>query len=144
LHSNPVGPGLEKDQARFWSKVSLPNEDGCMIFAGAPRDRKRSRYGGFWVTGRTVRAHIYSYVLAYGAVPLGLVVDHVRANGCRTTLCVAPNHLEAVTQEENIRRGDTGGFHRRKTHCPRWHLYDEANTYRNPKGYRRCRTCRGY
>jgi hypothetical protein len=28
-----------------------------------------------------------------------------------------------------------------KTHCPQGHPYDEANTYRNSKGGRECRTC---
>lgn len=30
----------------------------------------------------------------------------------------------------------------RITHCPRGHLYDEANTYNQPNGERLCRTCR--
>lgn len=28
------------------------------------------------------------------------------------------------------------------THCPKGHLYDEKNTYRNAKGHRTCRKCR--
>lgn len=28
-----------------------------------------------------------------------------------------------------------------KTHCPQGHPYDESNTYRDPKGTRRCREC---
>jgi recombination endonuclease VII len=29
-----------------------------------------------------------------------------------------------------------------KTHCPKGHPYDEANTWVSPKGWRRCRRCR--
>jgi len=29
-----------------------------------------------------------------------------------------------------------------KTHCPQGHPYDEANTYRKPRGDRECRICR--
>jgi len=29
-----------------------------------------------------------------------------------------------------------------KTHCPQGHLYDEANTYNNPRGGRECKACR--
>jgi hypothetical protein len=29
-----------------------------------------------------------------------------------------------------------------KTHCPRGHAYDEANTFRDRKGSRVCRECR--
>jgi hypothetical protein len=33
-------------------------------------------------------------------------------------------------------------YQRSKTHCPRGHAYDEANTVRRPgTGYRHCRTC---
>lgn len=33
-------------------------------------------------------------------------------------------------------------FQQAKTHCPRGHPYDAANTYWAPRGDRRCRTCR--
>jgi hypothetical protein len=29
-----------------------------------------------------------------------------------------------------------------KTHCPKKHPYDDANTYRHPSGRRHCRACR--
>lgn len=35
------------------------------------------------------------------------------------------------------RNGHTG-----RTHCVKGHLYDEANTYIQPNGTRRCRTCK--
>lgn len=44
---------------------------------------------------------VYLHRLAYGDVPPGLVVDHL----CRNRGCINPAHLEAVTNEENIRRG---------------------------------------
>ena len=31
---------------------------------------------------------------------------------------------------------------RAKTHCPKKHPYDDANTYRHPSGRRQCRACR--
>lgn len=109
-----------------------------MLWLGSLRD---GRYGGFWINGRNVRAHRYAYVLAYGPVPDGLVVDHVKRRGCTSTLCVAPNHLEAVTPGDNIRRGGTGARLRDKTHCPKGHPYAGPNLYVTPKGHRRCRTC---
>jgi hypothetical protein len=33
-------------------------------------------------------------------------------------------------------------FYANKTHCPRGHEYDEANTYNKPNGSRECRACR--
>lgn len=102
---------------------------------------KDGRYGGFWLAGRTIRAHRYAYVLAYGPIPEGLVIDHDRAKGCVSTLCVAPDHLEAVTQGDNIRRGNTGARMRKKTHCPQGHPYAGENLRLTPKGHRRCRSC---
>jgi hypothetical protein len=50
----------------------------------------------------TYRAHRVAYVLAKGAIPEGLVLDHL----CRTPACVNPDHLEPVTNHENILRGN--------------------------------------
>lgn len=136
----------EKDQARFWAKVALPNANGCMLWLGRPTP---ADYGQFWLDGRYLGAHRVSYVLAYGEIPEGLQVDHVKARGCVSTMCVAPEHLEAVTQRENIRRGAAGRgpnrapllWNARKTHCPQGHPYAGDNLYAH-KGYRYCRTCR--
>jgi hypothetical protein len=114
-----------------------------MLWLGGSRaGRKDERYGGFWLEGRTVRAHRYAYVLAYGPVPDGMVVDHVKANGCTNTLCVAPLHLEAVTDEENIRRGDTAAHFKARTHCPQGHPYAGENLIVKKSGHRVCRECK--
>lgn len=52
-------------------------------------------------TKTNARAHRYAYELAYGPIAEGLVIDHL----CRNKPCVRPDHLEAVTNAENIRRG---------------------------------------
>jgi hypothetical protein len=49
---------------------------------------------------------------------------------------VRPDHLEVVTGLENMRRR-----YLPVTHCPAGHPYDAANTYVNPRGHRKCRTC---
>lgn len=129
----------ERDQARFWSKVALPNANGCMLWLAG---KSNVGYGQFSLGGAPKRAHRISYELAYGPIPQGLFLDHL----CRVRHCVAPLHLEAVTPAENIRRvPDHSVFGRHKsakTHCPHGHPYDDANTYVNTSGARVCRACR--
>lgn len=95
----------DKDIRRFWSKVALPDENGCMLWLGKPR---KDGYAIFSLNRWPILAHRIAYELAYGPVPDGLQVDHVKSRGCRHRHCVAPAHLEAVTQRENIRRGNAG------------------------------------
>ena len=88
---------VEKDEARFWAKVGLPNADGCMEWMG----HRTNGYGSFWLEGKNVRVHRVSYELCVGPIPEGLQIDHK----CRNRACVRPDHLEPVTSRENIRRG---------------------------------------
>lgn len=130
----------EKDQARFWPKVALPNEQGCMLWT---KRLDPNGYAHITISGRDEYAHRVSYVLAYGDIPSGLVVDHVKAKGCTNRHCVAPEHLEAVTQAENVRRGRANEWRKDQTHCPQDHSYSGDNLIIDgTTGARRCRTCR--
>jgi hypothetical protein len=57
-------------------------------------------YGAVWRDGRIIGAHRYVYEALMRPIPKGLQLDHL----CRTPACVNPDHLEPVTQTENIRR----------------------------------------
>jgi len=130
----------ERDQARFWSKVALPNEQGCMLWTDYVG---KKGYASFSADGQRWLVHRFSYALAYGEIPAGAVIDHVKANGCRHRHCVAPAHLEAVTGAENNRRSTSPtATNARKTRCHRGHAFDEQNTYNDPAGQRQCRACR--
>jgi HNH endonuclease len=89
-------------------------------------------------------AHAFSYEIAHGPVPPGLVLDHL----CRHPACVNPDHLEPVTQRENILRGaaPTVLLHHAGV-CKRGHSQDETTAYRRKGGPRKgtvvyCKICR--
>ncbi len=118
---------------RFMSFVSI-QPSGCWLWAG----RLDPDYGRFTVHGVTIRCPRAAWLVLRGPIPDGFEPDHL----CRLKPCVNPDHMELVTHLENIRRGDAGKHLSDRTHCPQGHPYDEANTYLNPNGSRKCRICR--
>jgi hypothetical protein len=90
-------------EPRFWEKVNkegrIPEHDKslgpCWEWT-AGTDNKG--YGLFRLNGKIQRAHRLSYEAVNGETDLTL--DHK----CLFTSCVNPDHLEAVTREENNRR----------------------------------------
>lgn len=119
-------------EQRFWSKVDPCRTDGCMLFVGYCDPQG---YGRINVNGIPLLAH---HFLA-GKPPEGLEWDHVKER-CGHRNCVWPEHLEAVTHAENLRRGNHPP-QAHPTHCPRGHVYDEANTYLEGGKHFQCRHC---
>lgn len=125
------------EAATAFSDRVVERPDGCWEWSGA---RNNLGYGQLTIGVRTREyAHRYSYRLHKGPIPEGLELDHL----CRHPWCVNPEHLEAVTHAENIRRGH---FKRSgKTHCPSGHPYSGPNLSVRHRGdgrqFRMCRTC---
>ncbi len=69
-----------------------------------------------------------------------MTLDHL----CRNKACVNPEHLEPVTQKENVLRGvGPTAINAKKTHCIRGHEFNEQNTIFHPRtNYRTCRVCK--
>lgn len=64
----------------------------------------------------------------------------ISPSGRRWRVCRACNRERAVARM-NREKPDRLPAHALRTHCPRGHAYDEANTYYNKNGHRSCRAC---
>lgn len=76
---------------RFWSKVDKTGE--CWIWIASTRNG----YGQFRTREAYVLSHRFSYELAAGPIPEGLVIDHI----CHNPSCVRPAHLRLATPKQN-------------------------------------------
>lgn len=133
---------------RLLQRICVDAESGCWRWTGAT---DRGGYGHIHtgkVLGKTrmTRTHRVAYEFYVGPVPNGLQIDHVRSRGCLHRDCCNPDHLEAVTPQENSRRGRgpevSGRRNAAKTHCPQGHPYSGGNVYYTPsRPGRICREC---
>lgn len=121
---------LNSEIERFWKFVDKTGT--CWLWTGA----KTKGYGRFGRQG----AHRFSWILANGPIPKGKCLDHL----CRVPSCVRPDHLEPVTNRENILRGiGPSAINAQKTHCTSGDPYSQENTYVMRQGGRMCRLCIG-
>ena len=121
-----------RERISFNSEI---NVFGCWIWGKSLKDG----YGVIKVSGRTRPAHVVSYEEHVGPVPGGMQLDH----RCRVRQCVNPDHLEPVTQLENVDRGKLGEQRRRGT-CARGHSLAQYGETRTSRGREttRCGECR--
>lgn len=118
--------------ARFWNNVE--KTDSCWNWKGY----KDFGYGRFTIYNTKLMAHRFSYEMKNGMIDPELCLDHL----CRNKKCVNPDHLEAVTIGENVRRGiSTAATNFNKITCIRNHLLSGDNLYITKDGRRQCRAC---
>lgn len=113
----------------FWEKVEVT--ESCWLWVASTNGKGYGTYSK-WKLNRY--AHRYAYEMVNGEIVDGLEIDHL----CGTRNCVRPDHLEAVTHAENMRR-----MSQSQTHCKRGHEFTPENTrimnYGN--GRRLCKEC---
>ena len=117
----------------FWDKTRMTGS--CWNWIGSLNPKG---YGQYYDGVKPIKAHRFSYELFKGKIPEGLQLDHL----CRNRKCVNPNHLEIVTNKENVLRGvGMSAANSRKTHCSKGHAFTLENTY-NYRKTRACKKCR--
>lgn len=92
----------------------------------------KNGYCYFRINNRNIYIHRWVFFYFNGSIPDGYEIDHT----CNNIWCANPNHLDAVTPEENKARARA-----RRTHCQYGHAFDAINTYISHKGHRSCRIC---
>ena len=125
-------------QLPVWERIRLRLEypdSGCWIFTG-PKSRG---YGHIGHQRREVATHRVSYEHHVGPIPAGMQIDHL----CRQRACCNPEHLEVVTQRENIHRSEAPTIVQFRTgFCKRGHPQTPENRVAYPSlPHGTCRPC---
>jgi HNH endonuclease len=84
-----------QDKARFWSRI-VKDPSGCWLFTGS---LQQGGYGRTTIDGKQITTHRFSWIIANGPIPPGLVVCHK----CNTPPCCNPAHLFLGTTLQNNR-----------------------------------------
>lgn len=135
-------------EVSFWSKVDFdgpiparrPDLGHCWVWGGSIKPNGYGCYRpvhAFDVEQRTFQSHRFAYLYVFDVLPEG-EADHL----CRNIACMNPFHLEFVTHQVNVLRGETiAARAAATTHCPRGHAFDLLNTHFKVNGARGCRAC---
>lgn len=128
-------------------KRSMPEPNtGCWLWLQSTGSHG---YGQTFMNGKVTVAHRVSYEAYKGKIPIDLVIDHK----CRNRICINPEHLEPVTDAENLRRGDhtahrvyLDALRASITHCPKGHdmsLHGRIKPSTNRRYCSKCNSAQG-
>lgn len=107
--------------SRIRERIAFDPATGCWNWTGTRNGQRNCGYAVIETCGRKRLVHLVMYEALKGPLPTGLEADH----RCWNKRCVNPNHIEAVTHAENIRR-----MHQAypRTACVNGHEYTPNNT----------------
>jgi hypothetical protein len=105
--------------------------DGCWLVTGG---LDKGGYARFKVNGASRQAHRAVYTILVDPIPADLPLDHL----CRVRNCVNPDHLEPVTQRENVRRSVSPAGATLNGRCQRGHDVSLPGALRRGE----CQECR--
>ena len=94
----------KREQQRFLDKIKVNPETNCWEWQAC---KSGGGYGKFGFRGKTVLSHRLAYQCIIGEIPEGMELDHVRINQTPelcSRACCNPEHLEAVTHQQNMSR----------------------------------------
>ena len=118
---------------RFLDKISI-SPSGCWEW---DKCLTKGGYGQIRIKGKTEYTHRFVFAYYHGELNPNLTINHK----CRNRRCCNVNHLEEITNEENLRIGLHKNQNSNKTHCNNGHEFTKENTYIRPNGARNCRVC---
>lgn len=114
-------------------KLYMEPTSGCWIWLGWVNP---DGYGHIKRNKKMYMTHRYVYEKLNNPIPSNMTVDHI----CRVRSCCNPDHMDIVTQGENMRRSPR--FNLSAIHCKRGHEFTPENSYMYKNGSRRtCRKC---
>ncbi len=121
---------------RLWNYV-IEDENGCWVWQA---HKNHHGYGTIAYKNVSRLAYNISYIL-FRKKPItpGKVLHHI----CGNRACINPEHLEEITNKENVLQGiGPTAVNARKTHCDDGHsIMEEENIYRNKDNGRVCKIC---
>jgi len=91
----------KKNRLRFRSMIRVIDQN-CWEWMGPCHPKG---YGRFYAEGLAIYSHRWTYMLKYGPIPDGLEIHHL----CRNRSCCNPDHLIAVTHQENMKLAGRAG-----------------------------------
>jgi len=89
----PDNPPTPREIERFFAKTE--ESGGCTLWTGGTDG---TGYGHFWFRGHVVSAHRWVWETINGPIPPNAVLHH----HCHNRRCVNIEHLQLVTQQENL------------------------------------------